>query len=155
MECYVMNPSLVTPVRRLEGIAYWVIEDSRGIHDFINTEIRKEWEADAQFECRKPSEDSWLKTLLKRKWRLRVTEINRIEPAPRIMNLVDKKRGYDFVDELNNRVRELQTSIREYSTVIWPLIVREEDFQLVDGYCRYHALRKMNVRRTYTYMGKL
>ena len=46
-----------TPVRRLEGITYWVIEDPEGIYDFINKEVRKEWEEDAESEGREPQED--------------------------------------------------------------------------------------------------
>lgn len=43
---------LLTPIRRLEGVTYWVIEDPEGIHDYINTEIRKEWEEDVRREHR-------------------------------------------------------------------------------------------------------
>ena len=46
-----------TPIRRLEGISYWVIDDPDAIYDFINTEIRKEWEADARSEHRDPKDD--------------------------------------------------------------------------------------------------
>ncbi len=149
-----MRRSLITPIRRLEGITYWVIEDSEGIHDFINNEIRKEWETDAMFENRKPSEDLWLQTLSKRKWNLEIIDINQIELNPRILNFVDGERGYNFKEELTKRSDELQTSIREYCTVIWPLIVRKEDFQLMDGYCRYNALKMMNVKRVYAYVGR-
>jgi len=143
----------VTPVRRLEGITYWVIENSEGIHDFINTEIRKEWEADAEFEGRESGEDLWLKTLSKRNWHLEITEINRIKLDSRIMNFVDNERGYNFAEELTKRSHELQTSIRRYCTVIWPVIVRQEDFQLIDGYCRYNVLKMMNIKRIYAYIG--
>ncbi|MCJ7455748.1 hypothetical protein MUP07_03265 [Candidatus Bathyarchaeota archaeon] len=43
---------MLTPIRRLEGVTYWVIEDPEGIHDYINTEIRKEWEEDVRREHR-------------------------------------------------------------------------------------------------------
>jgi hypothetical protein len=44
-------------IRRLEGITYWVIDDPKAIFDFINTEVRKEWEADARSEHRDPKDD--------------------------------------------------------------------------------------------------
>ena len=144
-----------TPIRRLEGITYWVIEDPEGIYDFINKEIRTEWEADARFEGRDPNEDPWLKTLSKRKWSLEIMGIDRIKLNPRIMNYVDDKRGYVFSESLAERSDELRRSIKEYSQVIWPVIVRNEDFMLVDGYCRCTALRMMNIRRIYAYMGTL
>jgi len=143
------------PVRRLEGITYWVIEDPEGIYDFINREIRKEWEADARSERREPQEDPWLKTLSKRKWSLEITEIGRVKLNPKIMNYGDSKRGYSFSESLSKRSDELKESIKRYALVIWPVIVRNEDFMLVDGYCRYTALRMMNIKRIYAYVGTL
>jgi len=103
-----MTRPFVTPVRRLEGVAYWVIEDAEAIHDFINTEIREEWQADTRFEGREPREDLWLKTLSKRRWRLEIVEIRQITLNPRTMGFVDERRGYDFAKELAKRSAELQ-----------------------------------------------
>jgi hypothetical protein len=145
----------MTPIRRLNGITYWVIENPEGIHDFINTEIRKEWEADARSEGRDPKEDLWLKTLSKRKWSLKIADINRIRLNPDIMNFVDIKNGYNFSEELVKRRKELRCEIETYSIVIWPVIVRKEDWVLVDGYCRYTALKTMHVQGIYAYVGAL
>ena len=144
-----------TPVRRLEGITYWVIEDPEAIRDFINTEVRREWEVDAASEHRNPREDSWLKTLPKRKWSLRIIERGRIKLDPRIMSYVDPERGYVFSKSLAERNLELQESMEMGGLAIWPLVVRKEDMQLVDGYCRYNTLKKLNVSRIYAYMGAL
>ncbi|MCW4021342.1 MAG: ParB N-terminal domain-containing protein [Candidatus Bathyarchaeota archaeon] len=143
----------LTPVRRLGGITYWVIENPKGIYDFINNEVRKEWEADARFEGRDPREDMWLQTLSERRWRLEITEIDRIKLNPCIMNYVDNNRGYMFSEELSKRSDDLQKSIKKYRTVIWPVIVREEDFMLIDGYCRYTALKTMTAPKIYVYIG--
>lgn len=132
-----------------------MIEDPEEIHDFINKEIRKEWEADARSEGRDPKEDTWLKTLSKRKWSLQIVETDRIRLNPDIMNYVDDEQGYNFSEALTKRSDELRRSIREYCTVIWPIIVRKEDFMLIDGYCRYTALRMMNIQRIYAYVGTL
>lgn len=144
-----------TPIRRLEGITYWVIEDPEGIKDLITTEIRREWEEDAKNEHRDPKKDPWLRTLSKRRWSLRIAEINTIRLNPEIMNYVDSERDYVFRERLTQRRRELQTVIENFGVVIWPLIVREEDMQLVDGYCRYATLKAMNISRTYVYAGTL
>lgn len=150
-----MGFSLKTPIRRLEGISYWVIEDPEGIHDFINNEIRREWEEDAISERRDPSQDSWLNSLSKRKWTLEISQISQIKPDPRIMNYVDVKVGYSFQDSLVKRSRELRESIQMFAAVIWPLIIRKEDAVLMDGYCRYETLKTMNISRIYTYVGAL
>jgi hypothetical protein len=92
----------MTPVRRLDGVTYWVIEDYEGIHDFVNTEVRKEWEADAEFEGRKPSESLWLKTLSRRRWSLEMMEISQIKLDPRIIVLLTVKEGTISQKSLSN-----------------------------------------------------
>ena len=146
---------ICTPIRRLEGITYWVIENPEGIYNFINSEIRKEWEEDAKSEGRKSQEDPWLKTLPKREWRLEITEIARVKLNPRIMNYVDSKKEYIFSESLAKRSNELKECIKKYAEVIWPVIVRSEGYMLVDGYCRYTALRMMGIQRIYAYVGTL
>jgi hypothetical protein len=145
----------VTPLRRLTGITYWVIEDPEGIYDFINTEIRREWEADAVSEYRDPSEDEWLRTLPQRRWSLEIAEIDRIRLNPRIINYIDNKIRYNFSERLAKRSAELQLEIEKRGMVIWPVIVDGDDWILADGYCRYTALRAMNIPRTYVYLGTL
>jgi len=144
---------LKTPVRRLEGITYWVIEDPEGIHDFINNEVRREWEEDARSEGQEPKEDPWLKALSKRKWTLKIVDMNRINLDPRIVNLVDLETGGPFLDSLAKRSQELKEAIGKFASVIWPVIVKKEDFTLVDGYCRYSTLKAMNVSKIYAYVG--
>ena len=100
-----MVHALVTPIRRLKGVTYWVIENPEAIHDFINTDVRKEWEADAKSEHRDPNEDLWLMTLGDRKWHLEIMGINRINLDPDIMNYVDFSRGYVFSRALRKEVQ--------------------------------------------------
>ena len=144
-----------TPIRRLEGISYWVIEDADAIYDFINTEIRKEWQTDARSEHREPEDDQWLQTLRKRKWRLEMTDVTLIKLNPDIMNYVDLKRSYAFSKNLKKRSSELQQAMELGGVVLSPLIVKGEDYQLVDGYCRHATLSAIGVRKTYAYIGNL
>jgi hypothetical protein len=81
--------------------------------------------------------------------------ITQIELDPNIMNYVDPERGYVFSKSLEKRSAELRHNIELGSVVLSPLIVRNEDFQLVDGYCRYTTLKGMNVSKTYAYLGIL
>lgn len=155
MKAQRVKSGLKTPIRRLDGISYWVIEDPTGIHDFVNNEIRKEWEQDARSEGRDPKDDAWLKTLSKRKWSLETTNIGRIKLDPHIMNHLNVEEGYSFQESLAKRSRELRETIEKFAVVIWPLIVKKEGFILVDGYCRYITLKAMNVSKTYTYVGTL
>ena len=144
-----------TPIRRLEGITYWVIDNSEAIFDFINTEVRGEWEADAKSEHLDPRDDLWLKTLSRRKWHLEIMGISQIKLNPEIMDYVDPDRNYVFSKSLDKRSSELRQSIKLGGLALPPLVVRKEDNQLVDGYCRYNTLKSMNVTRTYAYVGTL
>ena len=144
-----------TPIRRLEGISYWVIDDHDAIYDFVNSVVRKEWEADARSERRDPKDDPWLTTLAKRKWHLEIIDMTRIKLDPDIMNYVDPERGYVFSKSLEKRSAELRHNMECWSVVLSPLIIRKEDCQLVDGYCRYTTLKVMSVSRTYAYIGRL
>lgn len=144
-----------TPIRRLEGITYWVIDNPEVISDFINTEVRKEWETDARSEHRNPKDDPWLKALSKRKWQLEIMGMSQIKLNAEIMDYVDPDRRYVFSQSLEKRSSELRQAIELGGLALPPLVVRREDNQLVDGYCRYNTLKSMNVTRTYAYVGTL
>jgi hypothetical protein len=146
---------LNTPLRRLEGVSYWVIADPDAIYDFVNAEIRREWEADARREQRNPEDDPWLTTLAKRTWNLDTIAIAKIKLNPDIMNHRDPATGYTFLKSLERRTTELLQAIKLGGVVLSPLVVRGEDLQLGDGYCRYTTLKAMSVPRIYVYVGSL
>ena len=106
-------------------------------------------------EQRDPKDDQWLKNLPKRKWSLGIAQIEQIKLNPEIVNYVDRRRGYNFLESLVKRRQELQEVIQNFSVIIWPLVVREENMQLVDGYCRYATLKAMHIPRIYVYVGAL
>jgi len=143
---------LTTPIRRLDGVAYWVIDDPGDIYDFINTQLRQEWGADATDEGRHPEEDTWLQQLPKRTWRLEILDLKSIKPNP--YEFIPRS-GYNFEERLAQRSKELRRGIEKYGATISPLTVRGEDMQLVDGYCRFTTLKAMNILRTYAYLGRL
>lgn len=145
-----------TPLRRLDGISYWVIEDPDGIRDFINTEIRKEWGFDVRsLPGDDPAAGAWLQDLPNRRWKLEIVEISKVLLDEHMMRFVDSKTGYNFPEHLAKRRKELRYAIENYGIVIWPIIVRKEDMQVLDGYCRYTTLKEMNVPRVYAYVGRL
>ena len=137
------NP--LTPIRHLEGITYWVIEDSYDIGDFVSLVLRKEWEADLRSEGRNPASDQWLTDLMKRRWVLQT-----IRTAD-----VNTDSDYASSERLKQRSAEMRRAIEEYGSVIWPIVVREERFLLADGYCRYATLKDMGIQKVYAYVGSL
>jgi hypothetical protein len=146
---------VTSPLRRLQGITYWVIEDPEEIYDFINTNVRKEWEGDIEFTGGNPREDPWLQTLSYRVWRLEILKTSLVKLDPRIMNYRNPKKGYSFAESLAIRVKELRRTIETYGSVIWPIVLDGEEMRLVDGYCRFTALTEMGVSQIYAYTGKV
>lgn len=145
-----------TPLRRLDGVSYWVIEDPHGIRDFINTEVRKEWDFDVRsLPEDDPAAGAWLQDLPKRAWTLEIVETGMVTLDEHMMKFIDPKTGYNFPEHLAKRRKELRRAIEDYGVVIWPIIVRKEDMQVLDGYCRYTTLREMVVPRIYAYLGSL
>jgi len=135
----------LTPVRRLEGVTYWVIENPVNIGDYVNTVLRKEWEADLRSEGRDPQNDGWLDDLLRRRWELRILGLSDIKPDS----------NYIHSARLKERSAELRRAIEVFGSVIWPIVVRAEGHELADGYCRYTALKEMGIRRLYAYVGSV
>lgn len=143
-----------TPIRRLEGITYWVIEDATAIADFMNTNIRKEWEGDARSESRDPNSDPLLQSLSQYHWSLEIIPTERVTTNPKIMNYIDEKSGYVFSEALVKRSEALQRSIEKYASVMWPVIISKDDYLLLDGYCRFTTLRNMKIPNIYAYVGE-
>lgn len=142
---------MASPIRRLDGITYWVIDDPIDIYDFMNTQLRLEWIGDAADEGRRPEEDMWLKDLSKRKWQLEILDLNEINSNP--YEFVPRT-GYNFEERLSQRAMVLRRAMEKYGSVIWPVTVRGEDLQLVDGFCRFTTLKEMDITRLYAYVGR-
>src|SRR6266702_3503171 len=123
-----------TTVRRLHGIEYRMLEDSDDIHDFINTEVRKELDADFESMGEDPRHDALLNSLPKRRWRLEIVGVDEVRMNPLIVNSADLKTG---------------------RTVIWPIVLLREQQLLVDGYCRHSTLQEMNIPEAYGYVGRI
>jgi hypothetical protein len=139
-------------LRVLEGVSYWVMENPREIAELMNTNVRKEWESDMA-EHEDQQDRAWLKSLPRRSWRLEKMKLADIKLNSQIMEYSDGRTGYVFRTELERRVKTMRKSVERVGVVIWPLVVRAEDNQLTDGYCRYHVLKDLGVRKTYAYVG--
>lgn len=141
-------------LRELEGITYWVIEEPSEITELVNKHIRKEWESDIA-EQEDHEEGRWLESLGSRNWVLSTVELESIKLSNQVMDYVNSRTGYNFRKRLEERRRALERDIDRFGAVIRPVVIRGEDSQLMDGYCRYHVLTSRNVGRTYAYIGSL
>lgn len=135
----------MTPIRRLDGITYWVIDDPADIEDFVRTVLRKEWEGDLRSEGKNPVGDPWLADLMERHWKLAVLDVAQITPGS----------DYAKSERLKQRRAELKRTLETYGSAIWPVVVKAEGNTLADGYCRYTTLREMGVPKVYAYVGSV
>ena len=143
----------MTVLRNLDGVTYWVLEDPAEIAELVNVNVRKEWESDNRARGKDPSESNWLRSLESRSWRLETLSMEGIRLSQEIMSIKNEETGYDFGVSLQKRKAELRREIEEFGAIIRPVILRGEDRQLMDGYCRVATLRDMGIPRTYAYVG--
>jgi len=143
-----------TTVRRLHGIEYRMLEDSDDIHDFVNTEVRKELEEDFESMSEDPQHDVLLNSLPRRKWKLEIVGVGEVRMNPLILNSADLKSGRKFMERLTERRSELRKALEAGGTVIWPIVLLREQKLLVDGYCRHSTLQEMNIPEAYGYVGR-
>jgi len=80
-----------------------MLEDSDDIHDFINTEVRKELDADFESMGEDPRHDALLNSLPKRRWRLEIVGVDEVRMNPLIVNSADLKTGRKFMERLRER----------------------------------------------------
>ncbi|MHA2281042.1 MAG: hypothetical protein ACXAC5_09330 [Promethearchaeota archaeon] len=59
---------------------------------------------------------------------------------------------YNFLEELNSRVEEMEESVLQGSS-IGPLLINNDGMELMDGYTRYMILKKNLQKKTYAYLG--
>jgi hypothetical protein len=143
----------LTVLRRLHDVSYWVIDDPEELFDLVNVNIRREWESDAISEGKNPEESEWLRSLSARRWQLEIVDIDKIIPNQELMSYSDAKTGYNFAKRLQERSEGLRHEIEASGRIIPPVILRSEDNQLMDGYCRYSTLKNMGVKGIYAYVG--
>lgn len=154
MEGELTGPRQTSVLRVLEGVSYWVMEDPREIAGLMNTNVRKEWESDMA-EHEDQQDRVWLKGLPRRSWRLEEVKLADVKLNSLIMEYSDSRTGYVFSRELEKRVKIMKRSVEKFGVVIQPLVTRAEDNQLMDGYCRYHVMKELGVRKAYAYVGSL
>ncbi|MHA2473956.1 MAG: hypothetical protein ACXAES_12060 [Promethearchaeota archaeon] len=138
--------------KQLGKFTYHILPNMDNINHFLQTWLRKEWETDHSEDPDQPWTLEWLDLLSLMKFELK--KINRDSVNLR-KDLMDyKTETYNFQNELNDRVADMEESILRGSS-IEPLIVNGENMELMDGYTRYKILKKYDQERVYAYVGTL
>ncbi len=131
---------------------YHVIGKKYKIKPFLLKWIEKEWQMDHKEFPDQQWTIEWLNLLPDMKFKLLVVDLDKINLRQDLMNY--KTDSYNFLEELNLRVEEMEESLLQGSS-IGPLIVNNENMELMDGYTRYMILKKNQQKRTYAYIGSI
>jgi len=136
--------------KKLGKFTYHIIRNKNQIKLFLLNWIGQEWLQDnVEFPDQQWTID-WSDLLPEMEFKLLIVELNKINLREDLMNY--QTVGYNFLEELNNRVAEMEESVLQGSS-IGPLLIKNEGFELMDGYTRYHILMKHQQKKTYAYIG--
>ena len=136
--------------KRLGIFTYHIIGHKDKIKPFLIKWLGREWQQDHEEFPDQKWTIEWLNLLSDLKFKLVIVDFDKINLREDLMNY--KTDDYDFMGELNLRIDEMEESVLKGSS-IGPLIIRNEGFELMDGYTRYHILKKHQQKKAYAYVG--
>ena len=136
--------------KKLGKFTYHIIGKKNQIKPFLLQWIEKEWQIDHKEFPDQPWTIEWLNLLPNMEFKLIVVDLEKINLHLDLMNY--KTDSYIFLEELNLRVEEMEEYLLQGSS-IGPLIVNNENMELMDGYTRYMILKKNQQKRTYAFVG--
>ena len=130
--------------KKLGKFTYHIIGKKNQIKPFLLKWIEKEWQIDYKDFPDQQWTIEWLDLLPNMKFKLLVVDLDKINLRQDLMNY--KTYSYNFLEELNLRVEEMEESLLQ-GISIGPLIVNNENMELMDGYTRYMILKKFQQKK--------
>jgi hypothetical protein len=137
--------------KKLGNFIYNIIGNEEDINPFLAKWLGREWRIDNREQLDQAWTKDWLTQLPNLNFKLAIVNIEKITPKKELMNY--KKGDHSFRDKLMERVEEREESILR-GVSIEPLVVRQSDMELMDGYTRYFVLKKLGKKKVYAYVGK-
>jgi len=138
--------------QKLGKFTFHILKNKEEINPFLYDWLRKEWETDHSEDPDQPWTLEWLDLLKLMKFELKIINRDSVNLRKELMDY--KTETYNFQNELNDRVADMEESILRGSS-IEPLTVNGENMELMNGYTRYRILKKYDQERIYAYVGTL
>ena len=132
--------------RKLGDFTYHVLDNPKEIKAYLMKWILREWEFDHNEAPDERWTVSWMEALPKMDFVLEIIRLEEICPNADLMNVEDFQRS------LKERADEREESVLR-GVSIEPLLIKRNDFELMDGYTRYTVLKRQNQREAYAYVG--
>ena len=136
--------------KNLGNFTYHIIKDKDKIKLVLLKWLGKEWKLDHEEFPDQPWTIEWLKLLPEMNYMLMTLDLEKINLREDLMKY--KTDNYNFLEELNLRADEMEESVLQGSS-IGPLIIKNNGFELMDGYSRYMILKKHQQKKVYAYVG--
>ncbi len=136
--------------KNLGNFTYHIIKDNDKIKLVLLKWLGKEWKLDHEEFPDQPWTIEWLKLLPEMNYMLMTLDLEKINLREDLMKY--KTDNYNFLEELNLRADEMEESVLQGSS-IGPLIIKNNGFELMDGYTRYMILKKHQQKKVYAYVG--
>jgi len=138
--------------KRLGKFTYHIIKPQENIKPFLLKWIGKEWKQDIEEFPDQPWGREWLELLSQMDFQLMKINLNEIILRMNLMNYHNV--SYNFAEELEQRVMEMEESVLQGSSIS-PLLVNGRTMELMDGHTRYMILKKHSQVRCFAYVGFL
>ena len=138
--------------KKLGNFTYHVITGKSKLKPFLLKWIGGERDIDHKEFPEQPWTIEWLNLLSQYNFDLKKVDLETIQLRQDLMNY--KADSYNFIEELKVRADEMEESILQGSS-LGPLLVKEENMELMDGYARYTILKKHQQKRIYVYLGSI
>ncbi|KKN30911.1 hypothetical protein LCGC14_0829350 [marine sediment metagenome] len=136
--------------KNLGNFTYHIIKDKDKIKLVLLKWLGKEWKLDHEEFPDQTWTIEWLKLLPEMNYMLMTLDLEKINLREDLMKY--KTDNYNFLEELNLRADEMEESVLQGSS-IGPLIIKNNGFELMDGYTRYMILKKHQQKKVYAYVG--
>src|SRR5690349_10846313 len=128
--------------RKLGDLMYHLLDDPDQIRSYLSKWILREWEFDHNEAPDEQWTMAWMEALPKMEFGLEIMPLADICPNADLM------RGEEYRRSLEERADEREESILRGISVE-PLLVNRTGFELMDGYTRYTALKRLNQKEVY------
>ena len=132
--------------RRLGDFTYHVLTDPKEIRTHLMKWILPEWELDHRDAPHEHWTVEWMQALPHLEFDLAIVRLEDIRLHPDLMSVEE------FKTSLEERADEREESMLR-GVSIEPLLVNQQNYQLMDGYTRYTVLKRYNQPKVLAYLG--
>jgi len=133
---------------KLGDFTYHILTGPLMIKTHVMKWIMREWETDHNEAPEEGWTVEWMEALPKMEFALEIIELEDIHPQADLISVED------FRIDLKERADEREEGMLR-GVSIEPLLINQNDMELMDGYTRYMVLKRHQQKEVYAYVGSM